>query len=217
MGDCGQKDGGEIDTRAGLDSVIKQCPPLTTTQSRFEERHPSKQDMFVIMRSSTNRFYIDQVLDLYKRGANSRYGSVELASSAQGLSWLSLRVYLPLQLTLESDDDDDADADENPPDFTCTLRNNKYHLHTHAPADHLIYHLGRNALLGDNQLRKSLAPLAASHWKAVQCTKAVIKQHLHTRPQNTYSRRKNIRDSAEGIAYPFITSTPTSLSLLNIL
>lgn len=150
------------------------------------------------------------------------------AMAMDQLSWLrvlrvylgclkSLRVYLPLQLTLESDDDDDADADENPPDFTCTLRNNKYHLHTHAPADHLIYHLGRNALLGDNQLRKSLAPLAASHWKAVQCTKAVIKQHLHTRPQNTYSRRKNIRDSAEGIAYPFITSTPTSLSLLNIL
>jgi hypothetical protein len=54
------------------------------------------------MRSSTDRFYIGQVLDLYKRGANSRYGSVELASSAQGLSWLSLRVYLPLQLVCAS-------------------------------------------------------------------------------------------------------------------
>ena len=51
--------------------------------------HPLKRDMFVIMRSSTDRFYIGQVLDLYKRGANSRYGSVELASTAQGLSWLS--------------------------------------------------------------------------------------------------------------------------------
>ena len=53
-------------------------------------------------RSSTDRFYIGQVLDLYKRGANSRYGSVESASTAQGLFWLSLRVYLPLQLVRTS-------------------------------------------------------------------------------------------------------------------
>ena len=73
--------------------------------------------------------------------------------------------------------DNGEGEEENAPDFTCTLRNNKYHLHTHAPADHLIYHLGnRNALLGDNPLRKSLSqlPVAASHWKAVQCTRAVI-------------------------------------------
>jgi len=64
--------------------------------------HPLKRDMFVIMRSSTDRFYIGQVLNLYKCGANSCYGSVELASTAQGLSWLSLRVYLPLQLVRTS-------------------------------------------------------------------------------------------------------------------
>jgi hypothetical protein len=31
-------------------------------------------------------------------GANSHYGSIGLASTVQGLSWLSLGVYLPLQL-----------------------------------------------------------------------------------------------------------------------
>src|SRR5271168_4608892 len=49
---------------------------------------------------------------------------------------------------------------------------------TTVTSDHLIYHLGRNALLGDNFLRKSLSQSVASHWKAVQCTRAVIKQHL---------------------------------------
>jgi len=148
-------------------TTFSQLPNLTS--KNVTVLHPLKRDMFVIMRSSTDRFYIGQVLDLYKRGANSRYGSVESASTAQCLSWLSLRVYLPLQLVLGSDDDEDEE--ENVPDFTCTLRTNKYHLHTHAPADHLICHLGtRNALLGDNLLRKSLSQLAASHWKAVQCT-----------------------------------------------
>ena len=90
---------------------------------------------------------------------------------------ISQCIYLTfLFQTLGSDDDEDEE--ENVPDFTCTLRNNKYHLHTHAPVYHLIYHLGRDALLGDNFLRKSLSQSAASHWKAVQCTRAVIKQHL---------------------------------------
>ena len=54
---------------------------------------------FVIMRTP-KRFYIGEVLNLYKRGIrnNSRYGSIEKATSVGELSWLSLRVFLPLQL-----------------------------------------------------------------------------------------------------------------------
>ena len=92
-------------------------------------------------------------------------------------SWIH-KVQPDVQNTKALESGDDEDEEENVPDFTCTLRTNKYHPHTHAPADHLIYHLGRNVLLGDNPLRKSLLQLAASHWKAVQCTRTVIKQHF---------------------------------------
>lgn len=52
--------------------------------------------------------------------------------------------------------------------------NHKYHLRTHAPAVHLIYHLGKDALIGDSATRKFLTELAASHWNAIQLTKGVI-------------------------------------------
>ena len=58
--------------------------------------------------------------------------------------------------------------------FTCSLDNYKYHLHTHAPADHILYHLGKNALTGDHPTQKSLTSLAASHWNAFQLTKSVL-------------------------------------------
>jgi hypothetical protein len=56
---------------------------------------------FVIM-STTKRFYVGQVLDLYKQAASSRYGSVDEATSASSLSYLALKVYLPLQVQLVS-------------------------------------------------------------------------------------------------------------------
>lgn len=52
---------------------------------------------FVIM-STKLRFYIGEVLDIYKQAAGSRYGSVEDATAASGLSYLALKVYLPLQV-----------------------------------------------------------------------------------------------------------------------
>ena len=79
-------------------SSVTNAPPLATTQSHLEERHctSSFEAWYVCYYAFVYyRFYIGQV---YKRGANSRYSSVESASTAQGLSWLSLRVYLPLQL-----------------------------------------------------------------------------------------------------------------------
>jgi hypothetical protein len=51
-----------------------------------------------VMMSTERRFYIGEVLDIYKQAASSRYGSVEDATTASSLSYLALRVYLPLQV-----------------------------------------------------------------------------------------------------------------------
>jgi hypothetical protein len=42
------------------------------------------------------RFYIGEILDVYKRGANSRYGSIRNSTTASGLAYMSMRVYLTL-------------------------------------------------------------------------------------------------------------------------
>jgi len=51
-----------------------------------------------VMMSTERCFYIGEVLDIYKQAASSRYGSVEDATTASSLSYLALRVYLPLQV-----------------------------------------------------------------------------------------------------------------------
>ena len=51
---------------------------------------------------TTKRFYIGEILDLYKKGNSSRYGSVESTHDVSQLAWLSLRVYLPLQMSAAS-------------------------------------------------------------------------------------------------------------------
>jgi hypothetical protein len=51
-----------------------------------------------VMMSTERRFYIGEVLDIYKQAASSRYGSVDDATTASSLSYLALRVYLPLQV-----------------------------------------------------------------------------------------------------------------------
>ena len=58
---------------------------------------PLRRGNFVIM-STKLRF--GEVLDIYKQAAGSRYGSVDDANSASSLSFLALRVYLPLQVQL---------------------------------------------------------------------------------------------------------------------
>ncbi|KAJ7913050.1 hypothetical protein B0H13DRAFT_1874214 [Mycena leptocephala] len=54
---------------------------------------------------NSKRFYVGEILDILKQGANSRYGSISSSSSVLGLSYLSLRnwrldravILLPLQ------------------------------------------------------------------------------------------------------------------------
>ena len=48
------------------------------------------------------RFYIGEILDLYKKGNSGRYGSVESSDNISHLAWLSLRVYLPLEMSAVS-------------------------------------------------------------------------------------------------------------------
>ena len=50
------------------------------------------------MMSTKRRFYIGEVLDIYKQAASSHYGSVDDATTASSLSYLALTVYLPLQV-----------------------------------------------------------------------------------------------------------------------
>ena len=98
-------------------------------------------------------FYTGEVVDIYKQALSSHYGSVEDTTFASSLAYLTLRVYLPLQVqtlsylfmtisdclqapTTESDDD----MEEDVPTFTG--RHNGHKLHTHTPASHLVYHFG---------------------------------------------------------------------------
>ena len=77
-------------------SILRsQLPNIATKNvtAIYQLQHGS----FLIMRSE-KRFYVGQVLDLYKRGSSSRHGSVDNLSSVQGLSWVSLRVFLPLAM-----------------------------------------------------------------------------------------------------------------------
>ncbi|KAJ7511549.1 hypothetical protein B0H11DRAFT_2268643 [Mycena galericulata] len=96
------------------------------------------------------RFYIGEIMDVYKRGANSRYGSVPNAQSVSGLAFLSLRVYLPL---LTAAEDSDSEQDEVGPGaapiavplFSCHHKGLQIRLHTHAKIDDLLFNLGRGA------------------------------------------------------------------------
>src|ERR1700679_613798 len=42
--------------------------------------------------------YISEVLDIYRKGNNSKYGSLEFATSASSLPFLVVHVYLPSRL-----------------------------------------------------------------------------------------------------------------------
>lgn len=74
----------------GLASVLPNI-----SAKNVHQLNPLSVGSFGLMWNGT-RFYIGEILDVYKKGTNSRYGSIEDSSTASGLSYLSLRVYLPL-------------------------------------------------------------------------------------------------------------------------
>ncbi|KAJ7150792.1 hypothetical protein C8R46DRAFT_1305602 [Mycena filopes] len=92
------------------------------------------------------RFYIGEIRDVFKKGANSRHGSCPGATSVSGLSYLSLRVYLPLTNGPAGDDSDSDDEEESrnvaAPLFSCHHKGLPIRLHTHAKAEHILFNLG---------------------------------------------------------------------------
>ncbi|KAJ3727641.1 hypothetical protein C8R42DRAFT_620753 [Lentinula raphanica] len=136
--------------------------------------YPLVPHTFVLMKTSM-RMYIGQVLDIYKKGQSSRYGSVNKATEISGLSFLSLRVFLPL--VTASDDGDtsgsgsgsDTDEEDAPiPHFSCLGSGRKrFHLHTHAPIADVLYHLGKDALSGPLD-KMQLNERCAQKWSLFQ-------------------------------------------------
>ncbi|KAJ6562797.1 hypothetical protein DFH09DRAFT_1082757 [Mycena vulgaris] len=120
-----------------------------------------------------NRFYIGEILDVYKNGASSRYGSVRNPMTASSLAYISVRVYLALtaarayfgSLGEESDDEDDRDpADIDAPVFSC--RHRIFQIYTHAKIDHLPFNLGSDAFERGHQAGgpRTLTAPAALRW-----------------------------------------------------
>ncbi|KAG6871916.1 hypothetical protein C0992_010163, partial [Termitomyces sp. T32_za158] len=164
-------------TAQEINQILHASTPLSPltylSQKNITTLHPLLRGSYVIMRTQ-RRTYIGQVLDMYKKGESSRYGSIDSSTSLEGLSWLSLRIYLPLTVDAvltNSDEESDAGIDTTGTEFTCTVNGKKFHLHTHAPINNAILNLGLHALVDENVLRKLLTPLAASRWNALHCAK----------------------------------------------
>ncbi|KAF9230598.1 hypothetical protein BU15DRAFT_69059 [Melanogaster broomeanus] len=126
----------------------KELPNLES--KNVSKLFPVQRHSFFIVRSAV-RFYIGEVLDIYKKGTNSRYGSLDSLESLSDLMFLSLRVYLPLSGECTSSDGAMYEADDSEDSLpTFTKFHHTYHLHTHAPISNILYHLGSRAFDGPN-------------------------------------------------------------------
>ncbi|KIJ21208.1 hypothetical protein PAXINDRAFT_6980 [Paxillus involutus ATCC 200175] len=123
---------------------------------------------------SSARFYIGEVLGIYKKGMNSRYGLLDSSESLADLAFLSLCVYLPLSGESTSGDDAMYEDDDSLPSFTKFYHT--YHLHTHAPISNILYHLGSKAFDGHDQSTPRLTASAAKHWLTL--TRPAVKEKL---------------------------------------
>ncbi|KAJ7724790.1 hypothetical protein B0H16DRAFT_1698555 [Mycena metata] len=115
------------------------------------------------------RFYIGQILDVYKKGANSRHGSIPSPISISGRSFISLRAYLPLGTGGIPDVDEDLEDSgecEVAPLFSCHHKNLPLRIHTHAKVDHLLFNLGPDIFekAGPGVRHRSLKDHAARCW-----------------------------------------------------
>ncbi|KAJ7816595.1 hypothetical protein B0H14DRAFT_3743669 [Mycena olivaceomarginata] len=147
-----------VDTRVLPNLIAKNVQVL----------NPLEIGYWTVMWNGT-RFYIGEILDIYKKGANSRYGSIQSTASISGVAYISLRVYLPLTSTGDDSDDEDETGDTVAPMFSCHHRGSHIRLHTHARADHLVFNLGPHIfepVLGEAQHR-TLMSHAASCWSAL--------------------------------------------------
>jgi hypothetical protein len=72
------------------------------------------------------------------------------------------------------DSDSEDDAPKVAPHFTCWQRT--FDLHTHASINHLVFNLGKTALIGDRGGACKLSPDAEKHWVAL--TSVAVLQKL---------------------------------------
>ncbi|ETW75569.1 hypothetical protein HETIRDRAFT_330930 [Heterobasidion irregulare TC 32-1] len=155
--------------------------------------HTLRKGCYVVMKNKTpsgGRFYVGEILDIYMQGASSRHGSIDVAVSTAGFSYLSLRVYLPIALNhglFTETALDEAESDWEPSStisirtFFFSCLDNRTELHTHAKASHMIYNLGPKALVGDERDSMRLTPIAGSRWKALTHDK--VKKLIHALPK----------------------------------
>ncbi|KAI0676074.1 hypothetical protein C8Q78DRAFT_1075020 [Trametes maxima] len=149
--------------------------------------NPLRAGCLLIMKNEA-RTYLGEVLDVYKK-ANRRHGSLDIATSSSGLSYLSIRVYLPLtvdnhagneagSLTPSFGGEDEAfsDSDTEADSLAFSCRSGTVDIHTHAlAADHLLYNLGCKAGSGPPNMLV-LNPFAASRWLAL--TRKKVQERL---------------------------------------
>ncbi|KAJ6503931.1 hypothetical protein C8R45DRAFT_924266 [Mycena sanguinolenta] len=132
-----------------------------------QQLNPLAVGSMTVMWSGT-RFYIGEVLDVIKKGANGRYGSLQSSPTVSGLSFLSLRVYLPLTTGGEDDDDDEdqESGDLVAPLFSCYHKHAGIRLSTHAKIEQLLFNLGTNIFerVEDRIRHRTLKPHAAQCW-----------------------------------------------------
>ena len=96
----------------------------------------------------------------------------------------------------EDDGDNDSDLDEVI-HFTCRLRGAKYNLHTHAPIENLLYHLGPLALKGEPS-NMELMSHAVRHWNALnkKAAQAVLKKLPALKIRVPGGKMKNVKGSS---------------------
>ncbi|KAJ7877550.1 hypothetical protein B0H14DRAFT_3782694, partial [Mycena olivaceomarginata] len=136
----------------------------------------------VVMWNGT-RFYIGEIMDVFRKGANSRHASVPGSPSISGLSYLSQgEVSSQSYYNPKNDDElqtaqdqilDDYDSDQETssadliaPLFSCYHRHFRVPLSSHAKIDHLVFNFGPGIFeRAEPSVRhRTLKPHAAKCW-----------------------------------------------------
>ncbi|KIY61999.1 hypothetical protein CYLTODRAFT_459371 [Cylindrobasidium torrendii FP15055 ss-10] len=130
------------------------------------ELFPLEIGSYVIV-GTQKRFYIGEVLDMYRKGNSGRYDSLRTTNSLSNLKYLSLRVYLPLSMDHgreSEDEDEDCDPSSAYPQFSYQYKKVYGYLHTHAYATNILYHLGQHGPWGACPENMHLSSDAQKPW-----------------------------------------------------
>ncbi|KAL7280478.1 LOW QUALITY PROTEIN: hypothetical protein ACG7TL_005410 [Trametes sanguinea] len=146
-----------------VQEVVKEQDLPNLPSKNVTAINPLRPGSFVIMKND-RRTYLGEVLDLYKKTKN-RHGSLDVAATLGYCKQANLTDSdAPSDSTDKEFNDNVADATSLAPPFSC--RNRNVDIHTHAPADQLLYHLGLNAASGPHH-SLALKAFAASRWSAL--------------------------------------------------